>query len=184
MVGTDSMRCPRCSCLEDKVMETRVSREGDTIRRRRECLSCEFRFTTREAVVPAEFIVVKRDGTREEFNPDKLCAGIRRACWKRSVSEAQVEEMVNAVVRDLLTLQSREINSREIGERAMVALQRVDEVAYVRFASVYRRFRNIDEFIDEVQNLSGRQDASAAPTPTDEERSGPASLPTPADSQA
>lgn len=155
------MRCPRCGCLEDKVMETRVSREGDTIRRRRECLSCEFRFTTREGVVPAEFVVVKRDGTREEFNPDKLCAGIRRACWKRSVSEAQVDEMVNAVVRDLLTLQSREINSREIGERAMEALQKVDEVAYVRFASVYRSFRNVGEFIDEVQNLSGRQDASA-----------------------
>jgi transcriptional repressor NrdR len=161
------MRCPRCGCLEDKVMETRVSREGDTIRRRRECLSCEFRFTTREAVIPAEFVVVKRDGTREEFNPDKLCAGIRRACWKRSVSEVQVEDMVNAVIRDLLTLQSREICSREIGERAMEVLQKVDEVAYVRFASVYRSFRNIGEFINEVQNLSGRQDTPAAAAPVD-----------------
>jgi transcriptional repressor NrdR len=143
-------------------METRISREGDTIRRRRECLSCEFRFTTREAVVPAEFVVVKRDGTREEFNPDKLSAGIRRACWKRSVSEAQVEEMVNAIIRDLLTLQSREISSREIGERAMEALQKLDEVAYVRFASVYRSFRNVGEFIHEVQSLSGRQEAAAA----------------------
>jgi transcriptional repressor NrdR len=173
------MRCPRCACLEDKVMETRVSREGDTIRRRRECLSCEFRFTTREAVVPAEFVVVKRDGTREEFNPDKLCAGIRRACWKRAVSEAQVEEMVNAIIRDLLTLQSREISTREIGERAMEALQKVDEVAYVRFASVYRSFCNIGEFIDEVQNLSGRQDASATTA------SGPADPPpAPADAEA
>jgi transcriptional repressor NrdR len=156
------MRCPRCGCLEDKVMETRVSREGETIRRRRECLSCEFRFTTREGVVPAEFVVVKRDGTREEFDPEKLRAGIRRACWKRPVSEAQVDEMVNAVVRDLLTLQTREIDSREIGKRAMEAIQTVDEVAYVRFASVYRSFANVGEFINEVQNLSVRQDAQAA----------------------
>jgi len=156
------MRCPRCGCLEDKVMETRVSREGETIRRRRECLSCAFRFTTREGVVPAEFVVVKRDGTREDFDPEKLRAGVRRACWKRSVSEAQVDDMVNAVIRDLLTLQTREIESREIGERAMEALQGTDEVAYVRFASVYRRFRNVGEFIHEVQNLSVRQDTQAA----------------------
>jgi len=142
-------------------METRVSREGDTIRRRRECLACEFRFTTREGVVPAEFVVVKRDGTREEFNPDKLSAGIRRACWKRSVSEAQIDEMINTIIRDLLALQTREISSREIGERAMEALQKVDEVAYVRFASVYRSFRNVGEFINEVQNLSGRQEPPA-----------------------
>lgn len=166
-------------------METRVSREGDTIRRRRECLSCEFRFTTREAVIPAEFIVVKRDGTREEFNPDKLCAGIRRACWKRPVSELQVEDMVNGVIRDLLTLQSREIDSREIGERAMEALQRVDEVAYVRFASVYRSFRTIGEFIDEVQNLSGRLDAPAtALEARDAAAPPPDSLPAPTDSEA
>ncbi len=145
-------------------METRVSREGDTIRRRRECLACEFRFTTREGVVPAEFIVVKRDGTREEFNPDKLCAGIRRACWKRAVSEEQMDEMVNTIIRDLLALPTREISSREIGERAMEALQKVDEVAYVRFASVYRSFRNVGEFINEVQNLSGRQE-SQSPEP-------------------
>lgn len=145
-------------------METRVSREGDTIRRRRECLACEFRFTTREGVVPAEFIVVKRDGTREEFNPDKLCAGIRRACWKRAVSEEQMDEMVNAIIRDLLALQTREISSREIGERAMETLQKVDEVAYVRFASVYRSFRNVGEFINEVKNLSGRQE-SESPEP-------------------
>lgn len=155
------MRCPRCGCLEDKVIETRVSREGDTIRRRRECLACEFRFTTREGVVPAEFIVVKRDGTREEFNPDKLCAGIRRACWKRAVSEEQMDEMVSAIIRELLALPTREISSREIGERAMEALQKVDEVAYVRFASVYRSFRNVGEFINEVQNLSGRQEGQS-----------------------
>lgn len=173
------MRCPRCGCLEDKVMETRVSREGDTIRRRRECLSCAFRFTTREGVVPAEFTVVKRDGAREDFDPEKLRAGIRRACWKRSVSETQVDEMVNAVIRDLLTLQTREIESREIGERTMEALQGVDEVAYVRFASVYRRFRNVGEFIHEVQNLSDRQDAQAVqdapppPSEADAERQAP-----------
>ena len=164
------MRCPRSGCLEDKVMETRVSREGDTIRRRRECLECEFRFTTRESVVPAELIVVKRDGSREEFDPDKLRAGIRRACWKRSVSEAQMDEMVGGIIRDLLALQTREIGSREVGERAMEAIRKVDEVAYVRFASVYRSFRSVAEFVHEVQNLSGLQDhppADRAPADDD-----------------
>lgn len=164
-------------------METRVSREGDSIRRRRECLECEFRFTTRESVVPAELVVVKRDGSREEFDPDKLCAGIRRACWKRSVSEAQMDEMVGGIIRDLLALQSREISSHEVGERAMEAIRKVDEVAYVRFASVYRSFRSVAEFVHEVQNLNDLQDppapadAPAAAEPMGPDRPGADTLP-------
>lgn len=154
------MRCPRCGCLDDKVMETRISKDGDAIRRRRECASCTFRFTTRETVVPAEFTVVKRDGTREEFNPEKLCSGIKRACWKRSVSENQIEAIVGTIIRDLLTLQNREVSSRTIGERVMRELQKVDEVAYVRFASVYRQFCNVGEFISEVQSLGDKSDLS------------------------
>ncbi|MBN2449130.1 MAG: transcriptional repressor NrdR [Lentisphaeria bacterium] len=154
------MRCPRCGCLDDKVMETRVPKDGEVIRRRRECLACQFRFTTRESVVPAEFIVVKRDGTREDFNPEKLRAGIRRACWKRSVSEEQLDAMVATVLRDMLNHDSREVSSRDIGERAMEELQKVDEVAYVRFASVYRSFCTVDEFVSEVKNLSEQQAAA------------------------
>lgn len=148
------MRCPNCGCLDDKVIETRVLKEGDAIRRRRECLACEFRFTTREGVVSADFTVVKRDGRREDFSFEKLRAGIRRACWKRAVSDWQLDEMANAVTRDLMNRDSREVTSSEIGERTMAELQRVDEVAYVRFASVYRRFRTVGEFISEVQNLN------------------------------
>ena len=88
------MRCPKCGCLDDKVIETRVSREGEAIRRRRECLSCDHRFTTRESIVQTEIMVVKRDGTREDFNPEKLRMGIRQACWKRPVSEKQVDRLV------------------------------------------------------------------------------------------
>lgn len=153
-------------------METRISKEGETIRRRRECLACHFRFTTREAVVPAEFTVVKRDGTREEFSAEKLAAGIRHACWKRPVSEAQVDRMVNAVIRELLKLQTREVSTREIGERVMEELQHVDEVAYVRFASVYRSFRNVGEFISEVRSLN-KPSGSSRDAPEEEADSSP-----------
>ena len=162
------MRCPRCGCSDDKVMETRVSKEGETIRRRRECLSCQFRFTTKESVVPAEFTVVKTDGTREEFSPEKLAAGIRRACWKRQIGENQIDDMVNAVIRELLKLQKREIPTSEIGERVMEELQHVDEVAYVRFASVYRSFCNVGEFINEVKSMGTVIDGAEDESPEHE----------------
>ncbi len=152
------MRCPKCGCLDDKVIETRVSREGDAIRRRRECLSCDHRFTTRESIVQTEIMVVKRDGTREDFNPEKLRMGIRHACWKRPVSEKQVDRLVADIGAKFTKMFEREVSSKVIGELVMEGLQTLDEVAYVRFASVYRRFKDIDQFINEVQSLTGKQD--------------------------
>jgi len=151
------MLCPKCGCLDDKVIETRISKNGSHIRRRRECAVCTFRFTTREELVSAgELLIVKRDGLREEFNAEKLRLGVRHACWKRPVSEAQIESIVARITTKVLELQKRELPSRIIGEFVMEILRNTDEVAFVRFASVYRRFKDVDDFIDEVHNLSSR----------------------------
>jgi len=153
------MRCPQCGCNDDKVVETRISRDGDAIRRRRQCDSCNFRFTTRETVLPADITVVKRDGRREDFDPEKLRTGIQLACWKRPVSAETVDALVDRISAKLMRLQAqqREVQSLTIGEMVMDALRTVDEVAFVRFASVYRRFKDTDEFISEVQNLNELQ---------------------------
>ena len=148
------MRCPKCGCLDDKVNETRMTKEGDAIRRRRECADCEYRYTTRETISPTELMVVKRDDSREEFSAAKLRAGLRQACWKRTVSERDLDRIVTEVVEKLSSLEKREVASRTIGDLAMRALRNVDEVAYVRFASIYHRFEDVDEFISEVNNLS------------------------------
>jgi transcriptional repressor NrdR len=151
------MRCPKCSNLDDKVIDTRVAKEGDSIRRRRECLSCAHRFTTYEMVVRTEVVVIKRDGVREDFNPEKVKAGVRKACWKRPVSEEQVEELARHVTERLENMQEREISTQLVGELVMAELQRLDEVAYVRFASVYRHFKDIDQFINEIRHLTERR---------------------------
>ncbi|NMA43076.1 MAG: transcriptional repressor NrdR [Oligosphaeraceae bacterium] len=148
------MRCPKCSCNDDKVIESRVSKEGETIRRRRQCLSCSHRFTTYETVLPAEITVVKNDGRREEFKPDKLRAGIKLACWKRAVSPETMDKLVGDITNSLASLSESEVSSRQIGEMVMAALKEIDEVAYVRFASVYRKFNDADAFISEVKKLS------------------------------
>ncbi len=151
------MRCPKCANLDDKVVDTRVSKEGESTRRRRECLNCGTRFTTYEMVVRHEFVIVKRDGTREEFNPEKLKMGVRRACWKRPVGEEQIDQAVRNISERLENMQEREIASQLVGEKVMHELERLDEVAYVRFASVYRRFKDIDQFINEIRHLTDRQ---------------------------
>lgn len=151
------MRCPKCGCLDDKVVETRVSKDGNHTRRRRECADCGFRFTTREELVaPEETFVIKHDGSREAFSTEKVRQGIRHACWKRPISEQQIDAMVAAVTANVFELQTREVPSRDIGAMVMQVLRETDEVAFVRFASVYRRFKDVDDFIDEVHNLSGR----------------------------
>ena len=152
------MRCPKCGTTDDKVIETRVSREGDAIRRRRLCLNCNFRFTTYETVIPADICVVKRDGRREEFQPNKLRDGIRMACWKRSIDEATVDSVVADITSRLSLMPQGEVESKLIGELAMKLLKKIDEVAYVRFASVYRHFQDADAFIDEVQNMQAEDD--------------------------
>ena len=148
------MRCPKCMSNDDKVIETRVSREGETTRRRRQCLNCNYRFTTYETVLPVDITVVKNDGRREEFNQEKLRTGINMACWKRSVSQDTVDKIVGDITNALALLPESEVSTRQIGEMAMAALKELDDVAYVRFASVYRKFKDADAFISEIKNLA------------------------------
>jgi len=160
------MRCPKCQNNNDKVIETRISKEGDVIRRRRQCLECNFRFTTYESIIPADIYVVKRDGRREDFKPDKLREGIRMACWKRSISQEQIENIVNDITTQLVQEPSAEVESTHIGEMVMEALRNVDEVAYVRFASVYRHFQDTDEFIDTIKGLPTHAENPQAEEPS------------------
>ena len=146
------MRCPACGHQEDRVIDSRSTREGRAIRRRRECLACAHRFTTYEYVEVTTLQVVKKDSRREEFNREKLISGIKRACEKRPVSATDIEELVDRIESDL-TRQGPEVMSRQVGERVMEELQRLDEVAYVRFASVYRHFKDVNQFMEEIQGL-------------------------------
>ena len=150
------MRCTRCGHLEDKVIDSRASRDGAMIRRRRECLSCGHLFTTYEQTVRAKLKVVKRDGRHEEFDRGKMAAGIEKACEKRPVSAEHLEQVVDEVAAELQSEYEREVSSAVIGERVMARLQDLDEVAYVRFASVYRQFKDVNQFVKEIQTLIGR----------------------------
>lgn len=150
------MRCIKCGCEEDKVIDSRTSREGLTIRRRRECLACGYRFTTYEEIEHEGLMVIKRDGRSEEFSKEKLLSGLKKACQKRPVSAKAIEELVERIVDEITTKYDREVPSMAIGERIMDGLRNLDEVAYVRFASVYRRFQEANEFVDEVKKLEGQ----------------------------
>ena len=151
------MRCPKCEHLDDKVIDSRAVRNGDAIRRRRVCLKCGHRFTTYEEVVKASLRVIKRDGRHEEFDRHKLLAGIQRACQKRPVSVQQIEGVVDAIISEVESEYEREVPSTIIGQKVMKKLEELDEVAYVRFASVYRRFRDVNQFLSEVEGLIGRE---------------------------
>src|SRR5664279_1102209 len=150
------MRCPKCSALDDKVIDSRSSRDGALIRRRRECLKCGARFTTYEEMSRENLRVKKRDGQYEEFDRRKLLSGIEKACEKRPVSTEQLEALAERVITELENEFGREVPSKQIGERIMQHLRKLDEVAYVRFASVYRQFRDTEQFIDEIKRL-GKQ---------------------------
>ncbi len=147
------MKCPFCGQNNDRVVDSRESREGDTIRRRRECLTCGRRFTSYEQIEDIPYMVIKSDGTRQEFNRKKLLGGLLKACEKRPVSTKQLEEMVNAAESLLHASEEREVTTREIGELVIQRLREIDPVAYVRFASVYRQFEDVGEFMQEVQAL-------------------------------
>jgi transcriptional repressor NrdR len=150
------MRCPRCTCQDDKVVDSRAVKEGAGVRRRRECLNCGHRFTTYEEIIQAELKVVKRkDNRREDFDREKLRRGVEMACWKRDIPQEQIDSIVNKVVSSLESDFEREVPSEEIGNRTMFALRELDKVAYVRFASVYRDFKDIDEFISEIRTMNG-----------------------------
>ena len=148
------MRCPFCSHLESKVIDSRMSAAGDVTRRRRECESCTKRFTTYERVEEIMPLIVKKDGRREAFDRQKILSGLRRACDKRAVSLEQLESILDAVERDLIDTGDKEVSAQRVGERVMQELRKLDEVAYVRFASVYRSFRDLDEFMAELESIA------------------------------
>ena len=151
------MRCPFCDQPDTKVIDSRPTEEGRAIRRRRECPGCGKRFTTYEKVEEMLFMVVKRDGSRESFDRNKILNGLIRACEKRPVSMAQMDAIVDDVERSLNNMMEKEIPSSCIGEMVMDHLKDMDEVAYVRFASVYRQFKDVSTFLSEIENLLGKQ---------------------------
>ena len=150
------MRCPRCACQDDKVVDSRATKEGAGVRRRRECLNCGHRFTTYEEIIQAELKVLKRDNTHEDFDREKLRRGIEKACWKRNIRPEQIDTLLSKIVMEIETEYDREISSVEIGTKAMAALRQLDKVAYVRFASVYRDFKDIEEFISEIRTIGAK----------------------------
>ncbi|MBR5391124.1 MAG: transcriptional repressor NrdR [Clostridia bacterium] len=147
------MRCPYCAYPESKVIDSRPTDESNSIRRRRECLSCGKRFTTYETVESVPLVVVKRDGSRQAFDRNKILNGLLRACEKRPVSLDTLEKVVTDIEQNLLNSMDREIPSERVGELVMDELKHVDQVAYVRFASVYRQFKDIDSFMEELNRL-------------------------------
>jgi transcriptional repressor NrdR len=147
------MRCLKCGCQDDKVIDSRASREGATIRRRRQCTACGHRFTTYEEIEREELMVVKRDGRRESFSREKLQSGLKKAFQKRPVSPEAIQELLEKIVDDITDKYEREVPGSVIGERVMAGLREMDDVAYVRFASVYRRFQEATDFVQEVKKL-------------------------------
>ncbi|MDP6524127.1 MAG: transcriptional regulator NrdR [Kiritimatiellia bacterium] len=149
------MRCPKCSHTEDKVIDSRGARSGSVIRRRRMCLRCGYRFTTYEEIVKTKLRVIKRDGTHEDFDRQKMIGGIMRACEKRPVSAESIDAMVDGIMDALESEFEREVPGQAIGKKVMEGLEKLDEVAYVRFASVYRRFKDVNQFLSAVEGLIG-----------------------------
>ncbi|NQZ59245.1 MAG: transcriptional repressor NrdR [Lentisphaeraceae bacterium] len=147
------MRCPECDCSEDKVLETRVSKNKTIVRRRRQCVKCGFRFNTQEEVIRTEYIVTKSDGRREERYLQKLRNGLNLACRKRPVTSEQLDMAMDQIKKSLEKNFDREVPSKEIGKLVMESLKAIDEVAYVRFASVYRNFKDTTEFIEEIKAM-------------------------------
>lgn len=148
------MKCPFCDELEDKVVDSRMAKEGEVIRRRRECLGCKRRYTTYERVDEILPMVVKKDGRRESFDRTKILAGLKKACEKRPISTATIETVADRIEKRIQEMGETEIESRIVGEELMKELDQLDQVAYVRFASVYREFKDIDQFMDELKTLA------------------------------
>jgi transcriptional repressor NrdR len=163
------VRCPFCSQMDSKVIDSRVAAAGDVIRRRRECEGCGRRFTSRERVEDVLPVVVKKDGVRQPFDREKVLRGVRLACNKRPVAVDRIESFIDELERELIEGEAKEVNSQEIGERIMRLLRELDEVAFVRFASVYRSFRDIDEFRAELDKMAHARSRAATRTPGDAE---------------
>ena len=148
------MRCPKCTSIEDKVIDSRIARDGNTIRRRRECLECGHRFTTTEFLVRDSMVVIKRDGRQEPFDRDKLLRAVRAACHKRPVDNEQITMLIEDVLDAVEAEYESQVPTRAIGEHVMQRLRKTDQVAYVRFASVYKEFRDVSEFVHEISSLA------------------------------
>jgi len=148
------VKCPFCDELEDKVVDSRMAKEGEVIRRRRECLGCKRRYTTYERVEEILPMVVKKDGRRESFDRAKILAGLKKACEKRPISTATIEDVTDRIEKRIQEMGETEIESRIVGEELMKELHQLDQVAYVRFASVYREFKDIDQFMEELKTLA------------------------------
>jgi transcriptional repressor NrdR len=145
------MKCPFCADTENKVIDSRLSKEGYVIRRRRECLACNRRFTTYERIEEIPLMIIKKDGRREEFNRDKIRSGITKACEKRNVSMNSIEDFLDELEQELRETGKKEISSAVVGERVINRLHDLDEIAYVRFASVYREFKDVNDFVQELK---------------------------------
>ena len=156
------MKCPFCGHLADKVVDSRESKEGEAIRRRRECLKCERRFTSYERIDRIHYMVVKKDGRRERFDREKVMRGILKACEKRAVPITRLEQMVDQVEQQLHESPDKELSTVDIGEFVMSELKSLDQVAYVRFASVYRDFKDAHEFVETIRSLLGRRETDIA----------------------
>ena len=152
------MKCPNCSNMENKVVDSRTNRDGDLTRRRRECLNCGERFTTYERIERTPLLIVKQDGRREEFNRNKILSGVQKACQKRPVSVDQMENLVDGIERFFQDAGEKEISAVTVGEKVVKELYSLDSVAYVRFASVYRDFKDINEFMAELKGIIKNKD--------------------------
>ena len=157
------MKCPDCSGMENKVIDSRLNKEGNVIRRRRECLSCSGRFTTYEKVERSLPLLVKKDGRREEFDRDKIISGVRKACQKRPVSIKNLEDLVDRVEQYLQELGEKEVHAVKVGEKVISEIYNLDDVAYVRFASVYRSFKDVNEFMVELKEVLKNKDGTKPP---------------------
>ena len=147
------MKCPYCKNLEDKVIDSRISKDGEIIRRRRECLGCAKRFTTHEKIEDKLPLIVKKDGRREPYGREKMMEGMKKACQKRPISIEAIEKIADKIEQDIVSRGAKEIKGAELGEKVMLELHDLDDVAYVRFASVYRSFKDISDFMEEVKTL-------------------------------
>ena len=147
------MKCPFCGEIDNKVIDSRLSKDGSVIRRRRECIICSRRFTTYEHIEEIPVMIVKKDGRREVFSREKLRSGLQKACQKRDISINVIDEFLDELERDLREAGEKEISSNKIGEKVMAKLHEIDDVAYVRFASVYREFKDVNDFVSELKNL-------------------------------
>ena len=151
------MKCPFCGELDNKVIDSRVSKDGSVIRRRRECIDCSRRFTTYEHIEEIPIMIVKKDGRREVFSRDKVRSGMQRACQKLDISMNDIEDFIDELERDLRETGEKEIPSRIVGEKVMGKLHKLSDIAYVRFASVYREFKDVNDFVDELKSLLSRR---------------------------